>query len=316
MLDISNIDSFDKASGKTMNSAIDHRLLRVLCAVVETESVSRAAGQLGITQPTASYLLARLRTRLTDPLFVKTDGRMKPTPKTLALYRDIRKGLDILDAAFDPTIFEPARSDRVFRLAMSDIGELVFLPPLLRAVEAVAPGIVVESVQAPFDELARLMNVGDVDFAIGNLPELLSATSHRNLFREHYVGILQRKHPFAGRKLTLKAMETLDHVVITSPFAGHHVIERRLREACLARKPRAAIQSFAGVPAVVANTNLLAIAPSRVAKAYGESHGLRAVALPVAVSPIEVRLHWSARHENNAAHVWMRGVLLDSLSRL
>lgn len=110
---------------------------------------------------------------------------------------------------------------------------------------------------------------------------MLSATSHRNLFREHYVGILRRKHPFVGRKLTLKTMETLDHVVITSPFAGHHVIEWRLREACLSRKPRLAIQSFAGVPEVVAHTNLLAIAPSRVAKAYERSHGLRTVALPV-----------------------------------
>jgi DNA-binding transcriptional LysR family regulator len=299
-----------------MSSAIDHRLLRVLCAVVETESVSRAAVQLGITQPTASYLLARLRTRLTDPLFVKSDGRMKPTPKTHALYREIRKGLDILDAAFDPAIFEPARSDRVFRLAMSDIGELVFVPPLLRALEAVAPRIVVESVSVPFDELPRRMNIGEVDFAIGNLPELLSATSHRNVFREHYVGILRRKHPFAGRRLSLKAMETLDHVVITSPFAGQHVIERRLREACLSRMPRLAIQSFAGVPEVVATSNLLAIAPSRVAKAYERSHGLRTVALPVAVPPVEVRLHWSARHQNNAAHVWMRGVLLDSLSGL
>jgi DNA-binding transcriptional LysR family regulator len=299
-----------------LGAPIDHRLLRVLCAIVETQSVSRAATLLGIAQPTASYLLGRLRTRLADPLFLKSDSGMKPTPKTLALYREIRKGLDILDAAFDPVIFEPARADRIFRLAMSDIGELVFVPPLLRALQSLAPSVSIESIQAPFTELPRLMHIGEVDFAIGNLPELLSATAHRNVFREHYVGVLRRKHPLVARRLTRKALELVDHVVISSPFAGHHVIERRLREAGVVREARLTIQSFAAVPEVIASTNLMATAPPRVARAFGKSHGLRALTLPVPVRLIEVRVHWSARHQNDAAHAWMRGLLLDTVSRL
>src|SRR3981081_1117713 len=74
--------------------------------------------------PTASFLLARLRGLVRDPLFVKSSGGMTPTPKTLTLYGEIRRGLDILDGAFDPTTFDPARSMRQFRLAMIDIGEL------------------------------------------------------------------------------------------------------------------------------------------------------------------------------------------------
>ena len=79
-----------------MPTEIDHRLLRLLCAIVETRSVSRAATTLGIAQPTASYLLGRLRGLLRDPLFLKSTGGMTPTPKTFALYSEIRKGLDIL----------------------------------------------------------------------------------------------------------------------------------------------------------------------------------------------------------------------------
>src|ERR1700751_3462564 len=137
-----------------MTAPIDHRLLRVLCAVVETRSVSHAADRLGITQPTASYLLGRLRELLRDPLFIKSSGGMTPTPKSLGLYREIRRGLDILDAAFAPATFDPAHSERTFRLAMIDIGELVFLPPILHRLQAVAPRVTIESIPMP---LARLL---------------------------------------------------------------------------------------------------------------------------------------------------------------
>jgi DNA-binding transcriptional LysR family regulator len=299
-----------------MSSGIDLQLLRVLCAVVETRSVSRAAGLLGITQPAASYLLGRLREELSDPVFLKSNKGMTPTPRALTIYREVRRGLDILDAALSPTGFDPSFSDRNFRLAMSDIGEMVFLPPILRRLQSVAPRVTVETSQVPLLQLPRALDFGDVDFGIGNLPEICSETSYAAVFREHYVCLLRNGHPRIRKTLSRKLLEEVDHVIVSSPFTGHHSVERSLLEQGIRRKAKLKIPNYTSVPNVVAETDLLVIAPSRVALAFGKTHGLRSLPLPVRVSPFDVRVHWSTRHETNEGHRWMRELLLDALRGL
>lgn len=299
-----------------MTAEIDHRLLRLLCAVVETRSVSRAAARLGIAQPTASYLLGRLRETLSDPVFLKSKGGMSPTPKTLALYREIRKGLDILDAAFDPVTFDPAHSERTFRVAMIDIGELVFLPAILRRLQAQAPGVSVASVPVALDQIPRALDVGDVDFALGNLPEICARTAHRTAFREHYVGLVRRGHPRVGTRLTRRLLESLDQIVVASPYTGQNTVESSLAEQGVPRKPKLEIPHYTSVPDVIAQTDLMVIAPSRVARAFAKGHGLKMLALPVTLPAFHVRVHWSTRHEANAAHTWMRELLIETMSRL
>jgi DNA-binding transcriptional LysR family regulator len=299
-----------------MTAPIDHRLLRVLCAVVETRSVSHAADRLGITQPTASYLLGRLRELLRDPLFIKSSGGMTPTPKSLALYREIRRGLDILDAAFDPATFDPAHSERTFRLAMIDIGELVFLPPILRRLQQVAPRVAVQSVPMPLERIARALDLGEIDFGIGVLPAALATTANHIAFRDQYVAVMRRGHPAAGVRLTRRTFEALSHVAIASPYSGSITVEHALAEAGITRRPQVTVANYTSVPDLISQTDLVAVAPSRVARSFTNSHGLRPRPLPFQLPPFSVRVHWSARHESNAAHTWMRELLVTSVSRL
>jgi DNA-binding transcriptional LysR family regulator len=299
-----------------VTAKIDHRLLRLLCAVVETRSVSRAATALGITQPTASYLLGRLRQLLGDALFLKSSGGMTPTPKTLALYSEIRKGLDLLDAAFDPATFDPAHSERKFRIAMIDIGELVFLPPILRRLQTVAPGIALESIPMPIERIPRALDLGDIDFSIGNTPDICASTAHRTVFRDHYVAVMRRGHPKAGARLTRRLFETLDHISVASPYTGYRTMEHAFAEHGIRQTPKLTIPNYTSVPDVIAGTDLLVVAPSRVARVLAAGRGLKSRALPIPVPVFSVRVHWSARHEANAGHAWMRELLITTLSRL
>jgi|ERR1700722_603321 DNA-binding transcriptional LysR family regulator len=297
-------------------SGIDLQLLRVLCAIVETRSVSRAAGLLGTTQPAASYLLGRLRQELGDPVFLKSSKGMTPTPRTLAIYQEIRRGLDTLDAALRPSGFDPARSDRNFRLAMSDIGEMVFLPPIFRTLQSVAPRVTVEISQVPLAQLPRALDFGDVDFGIGNLPEICSETSYATIFREHYVCLLRNGHRTIKKRLSRKLFEATDHIVVSSPFTGHHSVERSLLEHGIRRKPGLKIANYTSVPNVVVETDLLVLIPSRVARVFEKTHGLRSLPPPVRIAPFDVRVHWSARHETNEGHRWMRELLIEAIRGL
>jgi DNA-binding transcriptional LysR family regulator len=299
-----------------MTVEIDHRQLRLLCAVVENHSVSRAATRLGVTQPTASYLLGRLRDLLRDPLFLKTSDGMMPTPKTLALYREIRKGLDILDNAFDPGAFDPGTSDRTFRFAMIDIGELVFLPPILNRLRAAAPEVAIQSIPTPSERIPRALDLGDIDFAIGNMPEICASTAHRTVFREHYVAVMRRGHPKVRARLTRKLFGTLEFISIASPYTGQIAVENALAEHGVVRKAKLTVPNYTSVAAAIAQTDLAVVAPSRVARAFATGYGLRSRPLPIPVPPFLVRVHWSVRHEGNAGHLWMRELLTTTLARL
>jgi DNA-binding transcriptional LysR family regulator len=299
-----------------MSTDIDLQLLRVLCAVMETRSVSKAADLLGVTQPTTSYLLGRLREELGDSLFLKTNKGMSPTPRTLAIYRDVRRGLDVLDSALSPAGFDPAKSERNFKLAMSDIGEMVFLPPILQRLHASAPRITIEVIQVPLQQLPRALDFGDIDFGIGNLPEICSETSYQMAFREHYVCLLRQRHRSIKMSLSRKLFEEAEHIIVSSPFTGHHSVERSLLERGIRRRPSLKIPNYTSVPNVIAETDLLVIAPSRVAKAFEATHDIRSLPLPVKIPLFDVRVHWSPRHEANDDHRWMRELLIETIRKL
>ena len=115
-------------------TSVDLNLLHAFHAVHAEGSVTRAAERLGVSQPTVSHALTRLRHLYRDPLFVRTQGGMAPTAKADRLAEAVRQALHMLDVAIqEGARYEPAASDRTFRLHMSDVGETIFLPRLLRA---------------------------------------------------------------------------------------------------------------------------------------------------------------------------------------
>lgn len=297
------------------NTTVDLQLFRVLCAVLEARSVSRAAESLHISQPAVSYSLARLRNLIDDPLFVRSPEGMAPTPRAMQIYRDVRRGIDLLASALDPAAFEPRQSDRVFRMSMSDIGEMMFLPPILRHVQQTAPRINIDITQVSLNDMPRALNLGEIDFAIGNLPEICSQTSYTTLFREHYVCLIRNNHSAISTRLSRKQFEEASHIFIISPFTGHHMIESALLERGIRRKPGMRVPHFTSVANVVAQTDLIAIVPSRVAQHFARTYKLRHLPLPVRIPPFDVRIHWSEQHETNEGHRWMREAVIAQLNQ-
>jgi DNA-binding transcriptional LysR family regulator len=199
---------------------------------------------------------------------------------------------------------------------MIDIGELVFLPPILRRLRAVAPGVMIESVSVPMEQIPRALDLGNVDFSIGNMPDICASTTHRTAFRDHYVAVMRRHHPKAGARLTRRLFETLDHASVASPYTGHRTMEHALAEHGIRRNPKLTVANYTSVGDVIAKTDLIVVASSRVAGAFASSHGLKSRTLPIPVPAFSVRVHWSARHEGNAAHAWMRELLISTISEV
>src|SRR5665647_3814421 len=124
---------------------IDIRLLAVFNEIYKTRSVTAAAQALALGQPAVSVALSKLRHQFGDPLFVRTSSGMEPTPFGEGLVRPVRAVLDALDVVLGHRDdFDPQSSERIFRICMTDISQLVLLRKLWEKLRVAAPAIRIE----------------------------------------------------------------------------------------------------------------------------------------------------------------------------
>ncbi|MDF6661923.1 LysR substrate-binding domain-containing protein, partial [Escherichia coli] len=119
------------------------------------------------------------------------------------------------------TKFDPKTSTRAFTIAMTDIGEIYFLPSLMRRLEKDAPGVTISTVRNHADTLRDEMEAGRVDLAIGFLPDLKAGFFQRRLFKQRYVCLFRKGHPLARNGMTMKSFLEAEHVSIVAEGTGH-----------------------------------------------------------------------------------------------
>lgn len=294
---------------------LDLSMVRVFIAIYESGSLTRAAERLFVTQPTVSYGLAKLRDTFEDHLFLRTRNGMVPTPGAKQIYERFSSGLAQINSAVEMSrSFAPEASERQFRVAMSDIGELIFLPPLLEELRRTAPKVALEVVQAAVEDVPAWLASGKVDAAVGNLPSICAVTQNTRLFDEHYVCLLRQPHAAARKRLTLESFVAARHAFVSSSFFGHQQVEDILNQ--LGVKVMLRIPHFTILPRLIANTDLIVVLPSRVAAQFESYGGLQTLALPIELPQIEVRLHWDHRHQAQGAQQWFLRVLAQTLGGL
>ena len=279
---------------------IDLNLLKIFDAVYAERSVSRAAERVGLTQPSVSHGLARLRALFRDLLFVRVKGGVAPTTVAKRIAPALAEALRSVQTVLDDAVgFDPATAKRVFLVHMSDLGEVVFLPPLMRAIRERAPHVSVETRQLDWSELPVALEHGAIDMAIGHLPSLLGAFAHRHLFKEEYVTL--------RRSSTGSSSRTPDYIAVTS----HPPTLAILAESGLIDRVKLSIPHFMVVPAILAEVDYAVIVPRTVARAF-RRYGLDRIApLRVPQRHFDVGLFWTRRQDSEPGHRWMRSLFIE-----
>jgi DNA-binding transcriptional LysR family regulator len=194
----------------------DMNLLRVFDALQRHAHVGRAAEELGISQPSVSYALKQLREQLGDPLFVKVRHGMEPTPRTIELTPTVQSILaEVHERILTAPRFDAATAHRTFTLAMSDVGEMVFLPKILKGIAERAPFVNVRIVSTDPKDLMVELQRSEIDLAIGYFPDLQgNDVFQQRLFRHGFVCLVRSGHPVLVDGLTRKNFRVLPHAVV------------------------------------------------------------------------------------------------------
>jgi DNA-binding transcriptional LysR family regulator len=282
--------------------------LPVLLALEEKGSVSQAANALGLSQPAVSAALAKLRLAFDDPLFVRNARGMSPTPRALALVAAARPALAALEGQRNAGQFEPARTMQPWRIALSDAGELVFLPRLMQRLRACAPGAAVHSVSLPMPQIIPALEAGEIDIALGYFPELKSkATVHQRLFTHTYACLLRADHPCAGDTLTLAQFAALEHAAVRVESRSQEVVDAYLARKKITRHIALTSPHFMSVAPIVATTNLVVTVPHALADYCARIDArLKVMSLAIGLPKIDLLAHWHRRFHHDARNLWLR----------
>lgn len=293
-----------------MNAPLDLNLLRVFDALMTDRQVAAAAQRVGLSAPAMSNALARLRRATGDLLFTRTPRGMQPTAYALAVAPGIAQALATIEQSLaGPAAFDPATSRRAFRLAMSDIGEIWFLPTLMAALRDAAPQVSVTTVRPGTLELKAAMADGRIDLAIGWLPALGAGFHQRRLFTQRYVALMGAQHPLARGRLTAERFRRARHAVVQAAGTGHERIVSLLRRAGVAEPVALTLPHFVAVPYIVGESDLVVVVPEKLAERAAGPFGLVRRELPFDWPTFEVNVFWHQRAHQEPANRWLRETL-------
>ncbi|MCZ4343564.1 LysR family transcriptional regulator [Sphingomonadaceae bacterium G21617-S1] len=296
----------------------DLNLLRVFEAIVNDNSVSKAADKLGMSQPAVSNALNRLRRQLDDPLFVRTPMGMDPTPKARELAISIGGGLTAIRAGLLAGMaFDPATSERQFTLLMTDVGQINFLPPLLSVLNREAPHIDIHVMEAGVETYGDLLESGIADLAVGRI-SLSDKFESEMIHSSPFVVLMGKQNRLlkgrSGENLSISKEEYLDarHVSVLPRGSSADPIPVALGADSRRRKIALKVPHATVLPMIIRDTELLATIPKIAAHNLLTPGTLQAVPVPFAIEPNRVYQWWHRRNTADAGHRWLRHILASA----
>jgi len=291
--------------------SLDLNLLRVFDAVARERHVTRAAEKLNLSQPAVSNALARLRAALGDELFLRRPGGVEPTALALSLAAPVAEVLDRLRqtlAVHAP--FDPANSERIFTIGLSEYAESVLAPPLLEVMAREAPRALLAIRHADRTNAQEMLEGGAAELAVAVLPEPPALYTRVRLLPEAFLTLVRAGHPLTEGPMTVERFTAYPHLLHSPNGSRDGALDGPLAEAGHPRRLGAVVAHLGAVPEILTRTDMVMTLSARLAQRLAEVHGLALRPCPVEIRHIRLSLVFHRRFEADAGHAWLRRTLL------
>jgi DNA-binding transcriptional LysR family regulator len=285
-------------------SDLDARLLRLLVAIVEAGSITGAAHRLGVTQSAASHLLGRLRAIVGDVLFVKSGRGIIATARAEALAAKARDLLRELERFAASVEFDPAGWRTTFTIAANDFQRDALLPALVGRLRKRAPGVALRIIPSnvPTSDMLRDERC---QLVVSPRPPEGAEILQKRLFEDRYRVFYDPAERDAPRSLA--EYLAADHVTVVYEPRRSLDLDQHLAAKGIARRFVVTVPGFAGVPAFLRGSDLIATAPGLLR--FGLFHGLASAPPPVPCPSLPMFMIWSRRNHDDPAHRFIRAEL-------
>lgn len=276
--------------------SLDLNLLVILDALLDEAHVSRAADRLNLSQPAASAALQRCRHLFRDDLLERGRGTMRLTAKAESLRAPLKSLLAGIGDLVDP--IEPSLADlrQTLRISMADLPALLVTGPLLHELQRTAPGIdlIVQTWHGAEAATSALI-AGTTDIAISVFSGGHDDIHQQELLTEHYVIAMRVGHP-AIDGFDLDRWLASPHILVSGKGETRSLLDIDLARIGRTRRIGLVVPSFAMVPTLLHETDMIAMLPSRLVAIRPDLIGLPA---PIPVASFSLHLGWHRRRAND-----------------
>jgi DNA-binding transcriptional LysR family regulator len=282
--------------------SLDLNLLHPLHALLEECHVTRAAKRSFLSQSAMSRALERLRDMFGDPLLLRNGRGYERTARGERVLRELESLMPRLEDMVRGEKFDPARSQEVFRVAMSDHASMIVLPTLLANVRRAATHVKLE-MSASGAETYEDVAAGRIDTFLC-AEEAPPSLDSEMLFTVDFVCLVGASLRVRARRLTLKQYLEFEHVLVELRKGQQALVDRALAQLGVKRRVALTLPFF--VPAIfaVARTDLILTVPRRLAKITAGMAGVRVVEAPREIKSFPYFMAWHPRLTNEPAHKW------------
>ncbi|MGE3886672.1 MAG: LysR family transcriptional regulator [Vicinamibacterales bacterium] len=292
-------------------SSPDLNLLYTLNAVLSEGSVVRAAHRLLLSPSAMSRALARLRETTGDPLLVRAGRGLVPTPRALELRERVGQLVDDAEAVLRPSKRpELKRVTRTFTVRSREGFAETFGPALVARVAREAPGVRLRFVPKLSRDSGALRD-GTVDLETGVVGQATSPELREQaLFRDRFVGVVRRRHPFSRGRMTAARYASGRHISVSRLGLERGGIDAALAPLGLQREVATIAGGFATAVALARASDLVASVPERHTMALRT--GMHTFTLPFDVPPLVVSMLWHPRMHADPVHAWVRACVREA----
>jgi DNA-binding transcriptional LysR family regulator len=297
---------------------MDLNLYSVFIEIMRHGSVSKAADALNLTQPAASNALARLRTQMGDPLFVRTRSGMLPTHFAEEIVARIEHSVETLNSlpVTDPLALPPLETiKKHFTFYMSDLEEILFLPELIEAMASRAPLATLEVRQYKSDGLREKLEKGRLDFVLAHMTAIVKNVVTKPLCRQDFVCVTRAGHPALEGGLNFETYTSLGHILIAPDLGGRRgVVDVRLKQVGERRNVVCSVPHFLSACALAAHSDHLLTVPRLFGEKVARNFSLDIHELPFEMPGFTIGLHWHQTRDSDPDHASFRNFVIELIA--
>src|SRR5258707_1548813 len=288
----------------------DLNLLVVFTVLADERTASRAETRLSLSQPAVSRALHRLRDMFHDDLLVRTAAGYEPTQQGQRLIDELKVFLPRLDRLLSGSAFDPEVEQARFRIASTEHAASIMAPALCREVLPSAKKVRLEFValrDSGFREVAR----GGLDLLLSTDDTYpASQLQSKVIYKEELVCVVGAKSAYT-RQLTIKQYLEAENVGLSGVADSRFTPEKLLGAKGHKRRVVIRVPYSAAAIQCVAGTPLIATVPKRFALIEQHNPAIKILQPPAQLSGFEHFMIWHPRVNMDAAHVWLRTVILQ-----
>ncbi len=292
--------------------SVDLNLLTVFDAVMEHGKLSHAADSLAMSQPAVSNAVARLRLTFHDELFIRSRHGMVPTQRANELIIPVRQALKMVQSALSPeNVFNPNTSNRTFKLAIGDYGELILLPALLSIFSQYRGALQIQTHPEVNLQSFELVKHGQIDFYFDYKPPIEDSLDYCQIGEEEVVVIARKNHPVFKKSLSHDEYMDALHIILKFHHHSLTMLEDFLRiNKRIPRKVMAEVRQYVAIPGLITHTDCIATVPRKMAEYYATREAINIFPFPFEMEKTPTFMIWHKSMNQEQGHLWLKEQIL------